>query len=145
MTTVSLDSIIDCQYSLILSDGQCFEKTDPDATCKINIAQNNLPSTIVKEMIGMAEGEEKCISLSPKDAYGLYYPQKVLCIDKRMIDGFETLCVGELLELELKENNWVKGMVKEVRWSTILFDTNHPLAGKGICFDFKIVTVSSPN
>jgi peptidylprolyl isomerase len=52
--------------------------------------------------------------------------------------------VGAHLLGQSKDGQPLHAFVKEVKEKTILLDTNHPLAGKALTFDIKIVEVEVP-
>ncbi len=97
-----------------------------------------LPS-LEKALTGMKKGEKKRVGLSADDAFGSYDESKkrVINID-RLPAGVEP---GMILETE----EGAHFVVVELIGSLAMIDFNHPLAGKPVVFDVKILNVELPN
>ena len=89
---------------------------------------------------GLRAGEEKRIVLYPEQAYGMPRP-----------DAFESVPIERIPEDHRVLDAIVEGegpggerrrfRVREVRDDVVVLDTNHPLAGKTLRFDVKVLSV----
>lgn len=97
-----------------------------------------LPS-LEKALTGMKKGEAKRIHLTSDEAFGPYDESK-----KRVIRT-DRLPANTKPGMILETENGVHFVVVELWGSTALIDFNHPLAGKHLVFDVKILNVDLPS
>jgi FKBP-type peptidyl-prolyl cis-trans isomerase 2 len=94
-----------------------------------------------KELAGLKAGDAKTVVVKPEDGYGPVRPEALKEIDNAKLPKDITPKVGMVLEMQDPEGNAYPAMVKEVKEKTFVLDFNHPLAGKELNFDVKIVSV----
>ena len=102
--------------------------------------QKILPA-IQKELEGLKENDTANVTLEPADAFGEVNPE-----------AFEEVEVSQVPEearkenalLRAKDNNGQEHMfrVHEIHDDKIVIDCNHPLAGKTLHFDIKVVSIN---
>jgi FKBP-type peptidyl-prolyl cis-trans isomerase 2 len=91
-----------------------------------------------QEVVGMKPGEEKKVELSPEEGFGPHDDRKKMNIPKT------------LLPFGAKEGDIVKNdvgdlaTVAEVSDTSAVLDYNHPLAGKPLIVQLKILKVENP-
>lgn len=90
---------------------------------------------------GMAPNETKEVTVGPDDAYGPINPQAILEIPREKLHHIE-IEVGAILKAEDPDGKTVQGIIKEIQEETVIVDFNHPLAGKELHFDVKVLEVS---
>lgn len=86
-------------------------------------------------VIGMAEGEEKTITLPPEDAYGIHDPDLVR--DFPITSVPNDTKVGDKLFAETQPV-----VVVGINETTVTIDLNHPMVGKTLIFDIKILSIT---
>jgi len=94
-----------------------------------------------KELIGLKAGDAKTVTVKAEDAYGPVRPEALREIEKEKLPKDITPEVGMVLEMQDPEGNAYPAIVKEIKDNTFILDFNHPLAGKELKFDVKIVSV----
>jgi FKBP-type peptidyl-prolyl cis-trans isomerase 2 len=89
---------------------------------------------------GLRAGEQKHIVLYPEQAYGMPRPDAFESVppdripeDHRVLDA--------VVDGEGPAGERRRFRVREVREDAIVLDTNHPLAGKTLTFDVKVLSV----
>lgn len=92
----------------------------------------------------LAVGDTFDFTLSKDDAYGDYYAERVLDLDKEMfcIDGKfddEHIYVDAIVPLQNQDGNRFMGHVLEISDTKVKMDLNHPLAGKELNFVGSVV------
>ncbi len=100
---------------------------------------DELMPNLEKAITGMKKGEAKRIHLNPDEAFGPYDESKkrMISIDQLPADAKP----GTILETEEGAH-----FVVVERWGSLVsIDFNHPLAGKHLVFDVKILNVDLPN
>ncbi|NGZ60908.1 MAG: peptidylprolyl isomerase, partial [Nitrospira sp. LK265] len=78
---------------------------------------------------------------APTEGYGTIDPKAFQEIDKKMIPA-DAQKVGTQLEGKTAEGKKVFPRVSEVKNDTVVLDFNHPLAGKTLYFDVKVLDVA---
>lgn len=143
MKIVVEDSIVQFHYQLTVA-GQCYEKSDPDLPCLIQLGAKQLPGFLEPYFFGMAEGESKLVKITATEAYGAYMPQKVITIAKKHFQEGSTIQEGEYLEIEMASGDSHKGRVIAISDSMITLDLNHELAGKTLHFNIQVLSITIP-
>lgn len=116
-------------------DGSVFDTSD--APMSIEIGSGKLIKGLDKEILGMTEGEEKSVEVSPEEGYGVEDPKLVINIP------YETFTKNNLdpqvgMMLKTSKGN---GYITQVFDKDVEVNFNHPLAGKNLTFDVSIVEI----
>jgi FKBP-type peptidyl-prolyl cis-trans isomerase 2 len=91
-----------------------------------------------REVVGMKPGEEKKVELTPAEGFGPHDDGKKMNIPKILLP-FGTKA-GDIL----RNNAGELATVAEVADTTAVLDYNHPLAGKPLVVQLKILKVENP-
>ncbi|CAA6801997.1 MAG: FKBP-type peptidyl-prolyl cis-trans isomerase SlyD (EC [uncultured Campylobacterales bacterium] len=86
------------------------------------------------------EGQEGTIKVDAKDAYGEYDPARE---EKLSIDNFEGIKLEKDLTLygQTEDGQTIPAKVKDFDDKEVTLDYNHPLAGKNLEFDVKLLAL----
>ncbi len=90
----------------------------------------------------MSEGESKSVVVEPAEGYGEVDAEAYVEVPLEKIPE-EAREIGTRLQVQDKNGLTHHPSVKEVKDSSIVLDFNHPLAGKTLHFDVKVVDVSA--
>jgi len=90
---------------------------------------------------GLKVGEMKQIMVGPDDAYGPINPQAILEVPREKLGHIE-IEIGSVLKAEDPEGKTIQGMIKEIHDSSVTVDFNHPLAGKELNFEVKVIEIN---
>ncbi len=91
-------------------------------------------------LAGKTAGDHLTFTAGPEDAFGPHEAAGVFEIDKDGLDGAADLSAGEEVVATGPDGEIFMRIV-EVRESSLLVDTNHPLAGKNVKFELDILEV----
>ena len=97
-----------------------------------------------KQVIDKAAGTTFDFTLTPEQAYGEYYEDRVISLEKENfeVDGkfdHEHIQKGTAIPLQNEEGQRFMGLVLEINEKDVVLDLNHPLAGKSLNFKGKVV------
>lgn len=92
---------------------------------------------------GMRVGQEKKIVVKPEDAYGTVNPAALAEVPKRSLPS-SGLTVGATLMARDANGRSRPATVKAIKDDTVVLDLNHPLAGKTLVFEIKVLGVEPP-
>jgi FKBP-type peptidyl-prolyl cis-trans isomerase SlyD len=99
--------------------------------------QKQIIPGLEKAFTGMHVGESKHVDIAAKDAYGAYDDKARVTVEKSKVPA--DVKVGSMLASP--DGRPVK--VIEVKDDGVVVDLNHPLAGKDLAFDVKVVKVEN--
>jgi len=105
-------------------------------------AQQIIPG-LDKALLGMKAGESKQVTVKPDEAYGSADPKAEAEVPKDALPQGAAV-VGTRLLARGQDGQPRPVTVKAVKDTTVLLDLNHPLAGKTLFFDVKVVSVEPP-
>ena len=137
-------STVSLEYTLKDEGGQVLD-TNKGATPLVFVqGQRQIISGLERELVGMRQGEEKKVVVQPEDGgYGPVVPGAQQEVPKDAIPK-EGLKVGTQLTARSGSGEARPVTVKEIKETTVVLDFNHPLAGKTLFFDVKILGVQAP-
>jgi FKBP-type peptidyl-prolyl cis-trans isomerase SlyD len=138
---VSSGKKVSIQYTLKL-DGDD-EVADSNVGSKpltfVNGTRQIIPE-LEKALQGMKIGDSKHVTIKPDDGYGVINTDAFEEIEKEKIPP-EGLKVGVELQGKGSDGQIVSSRVVEIKEQTVVLDFNHPLAGKTLHFDVKILDI----
>jgi FKBP-type peptidyl-prolyl cis-trans isomerase SlyD len=94
-------------------------------------------------LLGMKVGDSKKVTVKPEDAYGAVDPKAEAEVPKASLPEGAAV-VGTRLLARGQDGHPRPVTVKAVKDTTVLLDLNHPLAGKTLFFEIKVVSVEPP-
>jgi len=89
----------------------------------------------------MSVGEEKRVMVSDEEAYGKVNPNAFKELPKSSLPEGMDPQKGMVLQVQTPEGHAIPVRISEVKEESIVIDMNHPLAGKDLKFDVKVVSV----
>ena len=103
--------------------------------------ENHIVPGLEKEIEGMKVGEEKSVQVQPEEGYGVINPDAFLEVPKANVPeaGHE---VGTTLGMQGPDGQIHHPIVSEIKEESIILDFNHPLAGKVLDFEVKVVEIA---
>lgn len=136
-------SIVTIEYTLKDDKGAVLDtNTGKDALAFTQGAQQIIPG-LDKALLGMKAGESKKVTVKPEDAYGNVDPKAEAEVPKDVLPPGGAV-VGTRLLARGQDGQPRPVTVKSVKDTTVVLDLNHPLAGKTLFFDIKVVSVQPP-
>jgi FKBP-type peptidyl-prolyl cis-trans isomerase 2 len=128
-------------YSGFFEDGSIFDSSLKREPFEFTIGQGMVISGFENAVIGMQQGETETVAISPENAYGLYRNDLVVIIPKAQVAKDIDPEIGMRLQLRSPEGAITDVMVTEVTEENVTLDANHPLAGKNITFEIKLLEI----
>ena len=132
--------MVSLEYTLKSPDGKVLETSKGRDPLKYIHGQKMMIPGLEKELTGMKVGGEKHVTVKPEDAYGKVNPNAVQEVPKDKIPP-NALKVGAVLAARSPEGMVLPMTVREIKEKTVVMDMNHPMAGKTLVFDVKVVDI----
>ena len=133
-------SVVRFEYTLSGENGEVIESNKGKDPVTYTHGQHEVIPGLENELSGMKVNEEKNICLQPEEAYGAVDPKGFKEVPKTEIPA-AALKVGTPLSARSSEGEDVIIRVHEVKQKTVILDFNHPLAGKTLNFDVKVIDI----
>ena len=128
-------SVVLMEFTITVPESQL---VIPNNVGQFTPGQHELLPNLEKAITGMKKGEEKRVDLSSDDAFGPYDETK------KGIISSESLPPDTQPGTILTTEEGVPFVVTELSGPVASIDFNHPLAGKHLVIDVKILNVESP-
>jgi len=141
MVQARMNDKVKVHYSGTLSDGTIFDSSLEREPFEFTIGRGMVVPGFENGIVGMNEGETKTVSISADDAYGPYKDDLVGVIDKSRIPEDIDLDVGMVLQMSSPEGGITNVTVADISDAGVTIDLNHPLAGKDLIFEIKLLEV----
>ena len=93
-------------------------------------------------LMGMRVGEEKLITVESKDAYGDVDPKAFKEFPKTSVPKGAQPKKGMVLQAQAPDGESFPATIFEIKGDKVVLDFNHPLAGKQLKFQVKILDIT---
>jgi peptidylprolyl isomerase len=135
------NDLVRVHYTGSLKDGTVFDSSLDKQPLEFKIGHGVIIPGFENGIIGMNEGDTKVISIPPEDAYGLHRADLVGIIEKVRVPNNIKPEVGMVLKVRSPEGEMIKVTVTDINETGVTLDMNHPLAGKELIFEIKLIEV----
>jgi FKBP-type peptidyl-prolyl cis-trans isomerase SlyD len=137
-TKVTDGQVVSMEYTLRV-DGKVIDSSaSGDPLEYLHGAANIIPG-LEREMDGMLIGESKNVLVVAEDGYGEVDEEAFLEAPRSEFPEDMPLKPGLEMELTGPDGNPMYARVERVEGETVVLNMNHPLAGKELNFDVKVV------
>ena len=146
MNLVAEKSFLTLHYRLSGPDGGVFIDTFNLNPATLSLGQGELTPAIEACLLGMAEGESARFELQPGAAFGERNSLLLQHVGRSLLDEFgdpgQPYEVGDVVRFPTPDGAGAyAGVVQEVAADSLLFDFNHPLAGRPVTFEVQLIGV----
>lgn len=132
------------EYKGTLDDGTVFDSSETHGEpLEFETGAGQVIPGFEEAVIGMENGEEKTFKLQPEEAYGNHNPELIKDVPRDQMPTDQEPEAGMMLITELPNGAKLPAVITEVTDDTVTIDLNHPLAGKVLTFEIKIIEVAS--
>jgi FKBP-type peptidyl-prolyl cis-trans isomerase SlyD len=137
-TQVANDVIVTIDYTLTV-DGEVLDSSEEEGPLEYLQGHQNIIPGLERELAGMKVGGSKNVTVAPEDGYGDVDQEAIMDVPLSEFPEEVPLEKGFELEVTDKDGDIMLAKIVEVGETTVKLDTNHPLAGKTLHFDVKVV------
>jgi peptidylprolyl isomerase len=142
MAAAKTGDTVKIQYTGKLDDGSVFDSSAEREPLQFTIGDGKTIPEFEKAVVGMKTGESKTFQIACENAYGPYRQEMVMVVNKNKLpEGFIPK-VDQRLQVQPAEGDPFVVKVIEVTEENVTLDGNHPLAGKNLTFDIKLIQIS---
>jgi len=131
-------STVKLEYTLTDDKGEVLDSSKGKEPLTYVHGEGEIIVGLERALEGLHPGDRKRVTVPPEQAYGPVKP--LIEVPKERIPerGYQ---VGFSLMVRNRNGTPFPAHVKEVKEKTIVLDANHPLAGKSLTFEVKVISV----
>ncbi len=136
-TTVTL------HFALQLEDGAVVDSNFEGKPATFSIGDGNLLPGFEETLLGLHKDDQREFVVPPEKAFGQHNEQN---LQRVAMDNFADLEIepGAMFSFQNGDGE-LPGVITEILDGEVMVDFNHPLAGKNIIFQVKILDVTPEN
>jgi len=146
VTQVERSSFLTLHYRLAGPDGLDVVNTFNDKPATLSLGSGQLAPGIEARLIGLGEGAHAVFELPPGEAFGEHNPAMLQRVARRLLgelgEPAAQYAVGDVVSFPTPDGQGsFAGLVREAGDDWLLFDFNHPLAGRAVTFEVQLIGV----
>lgn len=135
-------STVTLHFAIRLEDGQVVDSNFDAEPAVFTVGDGNMLEGFEKALFGIFEGAEQTLRILPENAFGPHNPSNVQVIPRNQFQEMEDqLEPGLVVAFADPNGGELPGVIESFDDNKVRIDFNHPLAGKTIQFDVKIISV----
>lgn len=136
---IARHKVVYLDYVIRDESGQILEQTEEgEPFAYIHGLGQFGPPALEDKLNGMEEGEQRELTLSPEEGYGMPDPEAFFAVPRDIFPQDQTLEVGDILMGEDEDGEQWPLRVVELRDGEVRVDANHPFAGKTLRYSISI-------
>ena len=146
---VTAGSFLTLHYRLAGPAGDIIN-TFQDKPATLSLGTGELAPAMEGRLLGLAEGTHQSFELAPGEAFGDRNPELLQRVKRSLLnelgDPDERYSVGDVVQFPTPDGQGAyAGVVREVSGEgaaeVLVFDFNHPLAGRPVTFEVQLIGV----
>lgn len=141
--SIEAGSKVSLEYTLRDDEGKVLDSNKGRSPLTYVQGEQQIVPGLERALVGMHAGEGKKVVVPPDDGYGALDPAAVTEVPKELVPA-EARVAGTELVARSPQGATRLVRVRAVKEETVVIDLNHPLAGKTLHFDVKVVGVEPP-
>ena len=146
MNQVQPGSFLTLHYRLAGPDGDDLINTFADKPATLSMGTGELAPAMEARLIGLTEGTRQSFELAPGEAFGGRNPELIQRVKRALLEELgaseEHYSVGDVVQFPTPDGQGAyAGVVREVEADVLVFDFNHPLAGRPVTFEVQLIGV----
>jgi FKBP-type peptidyl-prolyl cis-trans isomerase SlpA len=139
-------SFLTLHYRLAGPEGDDIVNTFAEGPATLSLGTGELAPAMEARLLGLAEGTHTSFELASGEAFGERNPQLLQRVKRTLLaelgDPDEQYQVGDVVQFPTPDGQGrYAGVVREVDDDALLFDFNHPLAGRPVTFEVHLIGV----
>lgn len=138
---ISKDKVVSIEYEVFnQADNALLDSNKGGTPLEFLIGSGQVINGLEDAIMGASIGDNIKATIAPENAYGVYQSDFVQEVPKEQFEGIE-LKAGMTLFGQGEDGQTIQVSVKDFNDEVVIIDYNHPLAGKTLQFDVKILDV----
>ncbi len=128
------------EYTGKLDDGNIFDSSEKHGKpLEFEVGKGMVIAGFEEAVIGMNVGEEKEVKIPSEKAYGKHNPALIKKVPKAQIPTDKELKENMIILVGLPNGQQIPAKIVAVSDEDVSLDLNHPLVGKTLTFEIKLI------
>jgi len=128
-------------FAIKLESGEIVDSNFGATPATFTIGDGNMLEGFEQALFGLEEGTEHSLKILPENGFGMPNPSNIHRIPRSQFADME-IEEGLVVSFSDPASGELPGVIRSITDEKVAVDFNHPLSGKGLVFDVKILTVS---
>jgi peptidylprolyl isomerase len=128
-------------YTGKLEGGTVLDTSQEREPVEFALGDANFIPGVVKGIVGMAIGDIKTFVVPPEDAFGMRRKELMKAVKKSDLPENIPHVIGQELTIKLPGGDPIQAVIVSTDEDFVTLDANHPLAGRTLVFDVKLVEI----
>jgi FKBP-type peptidyl-prolyl cis-trans isomerase SlyD len=137
-TTIADDVVVKIEYTLIV-DSEVLDSSADEGPLEYLHGHDNIVAGLEAALSGKKVGDSLQVTISPEDGYGEYDDEATAYVPREEIPTDVPLEEGVEIVMEDDEGDVMSAVIVWVGADEVKLDFNHPLAGRELEFEVKVV------
>ena len=137
---IEKNSVVELDYKLMDLEGNVWESSKEGGPWVYLHGHGEVMPGLESQLTGKAIGQKIKVELGSEEAYGPYEDDLKTEVPREAFGEVENLTEGMRLAAEGSDGVHAV-MVREIRDDVVIIDANHPLAGKAVKVEVKVLSV----
>ena len=135
-------STVKVHYTGTLEDGTVFDSSEGREPLQFTVGSGEVIPGFDTAVAGLEAGESRTTTIPADEAYGPHHPDRIIEVSRDGMPSDFKPSIGDVVQLKDPKGQPLQATVEEVNESVVKFDANHPLAGKDLTFEIKIMAIN---
>jgi FKBP-type peptidyl-prolyl cis-trans isomerase SlpA len=145
LPTVTSSAYLTLHYRLAGQDGSPIISTFEGNPATLQLGGGQLSPLLENLLLGLPEGCERVFVLNDEPVFGPHNSDLLQRVARKVLEDNgepgQVWQVGDVVDFTAPAGGRFAGMVCEIDDTGALFDFNHPLAGRALQFEVRIISI----
>ena len=137
-TTIADDVVVEIEYTLTV-EGEVLDSSEEEGPLAYLHGHDNIVPGLEKALAGKKVGDSVTVTVSAEEGYGEYDEEATAYVPRAEIPADVPIEEGVEIVMEDEEGDVLAAVITWVGADEVKLDFNHPLAGRALDFDVKVV------
>ena len=141
MQTAKRGDTVSVHYKGTLDDGTIFDSSEGGDPLSFRLGEGEVIPGFETAVEGMSIGDAKTERIDAENAYGPHRDELVFRVRREQLPDGSEIELGDLLRIGFPDGSTANVQVAEMDDASVTLDANHPLAGKDLTFELRLVAI----
>jgi peptidylprolyl isomerase len=129
-------------YTGKLKDGSVFDSSEGREPLEFKVGAGQVIPDFENAVIGMNIGDSKTVDTPAENAYGAYSNEMIVDVPLDQFPPDIKPEIGLTLQMRQPDGHALNVVVSNVSDTVATLDANHPLAGKDLTFEIRLIEIA---
>ena len=135
------NAYVEFHYALVNEQNEVLDGSRGAEPLPYIQGKGNIVPGLEQALAGHETGDKFSVTISPEEGYGPRDEALISVIDSASFDGFDSIEVGMLCQIEGQNGEPQLVTITEIDNEEVTIDANHPFAGQVLNFDVEVMNV----